>query len=1248
MKIIPIIFLILSIFQFTLAGDESCSHPETNATNALRLAHTVCPGIYTTNTGIKESARVYYYNNSIYNGTGQPISITLDGKKITQEWKGALATTLYNLRNRINVEGSFNAVSSSIYITVTAKEHGYKIDTNGTGASTTEANNTIIRSGNTSTKGIVKLTYYGNAGNYSIVSGGIIIAETPYLDSPSSNSLYQTLKYLKDRIDANQSYSATQGSHYLQITDNTARVMPTITGKSGNGNAATVTLTQGQANLKDANMTNIAYDDGYLYTTFNASYDSIEPDAKQDILEIFKVDHRDTSSVSNTIDFTSVIKRRHKANFKIDSISSVNDILFIGDKDSSYYKFNRHSKSLGSANKVIEPNDMNVTASHSEYYKHSDGHGYIFLADGSKLRIYRIERNGFSITHYKTEHTLGGEISDIYRDNKSVYVQSEEGGKLTQFAIVDENSKFSIERIRTMALSAKSVYVDKTSIYYTRENKGYQAKIKYSKDASNNDTSSIIDENEVDGSKISFIVGDQFYSATIGEKGLRIFDHNRNLVAQDNAYKGSQLLTIGESIITNDLNSSQIRIYKFGEVGISPTDGTASVENPLYLRMWANKMNLESVKWTLTRSNGAPINFVEKDPSYSFTESGMWYAEATIKYKKKYPLNSVYKFQIDIQDDDTPIVNISSSVRGGVAGTTINFTSTITRHSAVDYIKWDFDDGGGTSFVRNPSWKFKTNGDYNVSFVVFYDRDKNITKSIPIKISSPIEINASNADRNDSSTFVVNEDINFSAKLFNIISDSDVESYSWKFGDTLNTTSTFSKPIFAYLSAGDKTVSLEIVKRSDKSVLKTTKLLTIIDEGKAGITTDVSKGESNLKVQFGLLLTKYTVKNIYPASVVWNFGDSTATKGSVSPVHTYTSAGTGSYTVAAVIALSDGSTDTLTKNIYVDNTVKLDFNASLVTGNVSNPTKLEGYAPMKIILNATGSAYSGINRIEWDMSNKDDNLSGKNIEYTFDTNGTYTIKVAAISNKGNRIVKNIEVNVSKSYPIVISAVVNPNNELDYNFSVSGVKSSDGQPLLKSYKWMINDEEIDNDDKDILDYTFLESKDHHVGVKVTLNDGTIVKHYYNNKELLNPFIHTVSVHSGWNLVSSPIALDLNTTGADDLPSHDILSIAPIKALGSPIWIYSGGTWKQNPDHIPKGAGMWIKATGDKIAKFNRPNLLYEPKNGDVETGWNLMGTGKELKNFHNLSDVNLTWVYTNTWIKNPPIIKKSQGFWAKHN
>jgi len=1210
-----------------------------------------------------------------------------------------------NTTLRLTARYTGSKTIASVYLTVNDRDvNNGNVNLKDFNTVTPEDPITIITKGVTGGVEKINIVYHGHLsygdGNYSLSFGSDtntkgFHAETPYKTGNAlavENGLYATLRYLARQIDANGTYKALVTGNILSLTEivpvgnglggNDALKLEfhkNILAKSGNGKAIVRTLQQGMAVPEKATMTDLFYGDEYLYATYDVDYKDINKSdlnyssADQDILEVLKIQHIATSSVSNSINFTPFSKQRF--NGDITSVTASNNIIFVGEKNTSYYMRNIQSikgliykkvsdiKVLGT--NTIALNGLNVASNHSEYYFDSLRRtGYIFLADDTRLRIYKIPPNGL-VSYYKTYTNFGGKISDIHRDGQSLYVQSYVGKRLTKFDILNENDNFSIEKIKDFQLEADKIYIDGKIVYYTDiNNKSQVADINISRDAQNIDTSTIgtRSSNSAFTTEVSFIAGDMFYSASIGTNGLKIYDHNQTLIAEDSNYSGSKVLLLGEYIITDDNDSNRIRIYKFGNVAISNTQGEGSPGKPLNVKFSADKMNIKKITWSI-RKNGEPLirtrKLEQKDPTYYFTSSGLWYVEANIQYKNYFykgsdrPYNFKYKYEVNVKEDRVPNISISSSSNGGLLGISIDFNASIAKSNYVDRVKWFFSDDNSTHHAKKASHQFNKEGnEFNATFYAYYDGGKFVTKTIKIRISKQIEMNITSAENNGSTTtYIKGSDLNFSVgtqgstALTKFIVDPNtgvgisspvgIRGYKWYFGDKKNSISYMEKPVFSYDKAGVYNIKTEITRLSDDAVFVSKKTISVVDYEEPHITASSITGEIPLKVQFGLSLKDFALNNVRPTAVKWIFPGSKYSS-IVNPSYTFETLGSGSYMIWADINLSDGSTKRLERNITLSNTVSLALNA----------TTIIGYAPLKVNVRAIAEATSGINKIEWIMNNEVINV-GSIFSKTFDVNKTLNIRVEATSNKNHKSsTKNLVVTVYQKPAIYIEKVIS-GSKADLQFNLKGSSSDLGQ--ITNYQWFVN-----NQDQfktlNTFSKVFTESKEYTIKMIATLINGDKIPYYFNNGKGFNPFIQEVSLNNGWNLISSPVDADFKTLTSDEAPRVNVLNINLIKDVAETIYVYNNvaKSYIKNPTEILKRSGIWVKTNKEKVIRFVG-DAPYIPTLGDYSQGWNLIGTGKDLISYHTTqsSVISATWVYQNgLWRKNPNIIKSAQGFWVK--
>ncbi len=701
------------------------------------------------------------------------------------------------------------------------------------------------------------------------------------------------------------------------------------------------------------------------------------------------------------------------------------------------------------------------------------------------------------------------------------------------------------------------------------------------------------------------------------------------------------------------------------EIGVSSREGEGSPSKPFVLKMNTNKINVDDVNWTIWKNaSSSSITLRQKNPSHPFTEQGLWFVEATVRYKD-YPFISKYRYRVNIIEDNAPGVEINASHMRGLEGLKVDFTSIITKNSYVDSIMWDFNDSNkstflpATSVMRNPSWTFEKQGDYNVTFMVYYDRDKNVTKNLMIHISSPLEINSTNVEGNNSTIHVKGDDVNFSASVSSnpdfytieevggipTITLKPIKSYTWSFGDRDNTVSYLEKPIFAYNETGNVIATVEIVRVDEKGndikyIAK--KTLSIVNFSEPTIIADKLSGETPLTVNFNVMLKSYLAKGIRPKSIAWTF-----TGGGVSakqnPSFTFDTPAANGYVVTAKVKLSDGKTLNLEKTIMVSNDVNVSIEANA----------LAGYSPLTVRLVATGTSFEGINSYEWEIGLKGQEKvkkTGTSLEHTFDSNGTYEVNVTAFSNKDHSGIAGLTIKVKKGPDVIIkSELIDPDDETNMKFTATTEDAN--VSLDKNTSWLINDIVMATD-TETFTYKFLRSKAYKIEFKMLFKGGNIVKYVYARNPSFNPYVKKVKVYTGWNLISSPLdeVFKVVDTTNGLVPEQATDDIQRLRDISTVIWTFTGNTWRKNPASITNKVGFWIKANANKELIFDG-NTNYAPDLTSLTSGnWYLLGTGKKLTKYKaNNGALNVVWVYQEgKWYKNPDIINVGDGLWVKAN
>lgn len=135
------------------------------------------------------------------------------------------------------------------------------------------------------------------------------------------------------------------------------------------------------------------------------------------------------------------------------------------------------------------------------------------------------------------------------------------------------------------------------------------------------------------------------------------------------------------------------------------------------------------------------------------------------------------------------------------------------------------------------------------------------------------------------------------------------------------------------------------------------------------------------------------------------------------------------------------------------------------------------------------------------------------------------------------------------------------------------------------------------------------------------------------DTLSPYADSVlALDSGWNLLALPI--DQNVS--DITVQIGVYEVA---------WKYSSSGWEKNPKALETGSGLWMKLSSASSAQLS--GYGYATETAALDSGWHLLGTGKDISSPTANLDLQESWkYYQGTWSKDPLYIYRGQGFWGK--
>ncbi|OWW27024.1 hypothetical protein B4Q04_04925 [Zobellia sp. OII3] len=277
--------------------------------------------------------------------------------------------------------------------------------------------------------------------------------------------------------------------------------------------------------------------------------------------------------------------------------------------------------------------------------------------------------------------------------------------------------------------------------------------------------------------------------------------------------------------------------------------------------------------------------------------------------------------------------------------------------------------------------------------------------------------------------------------------DKAVVSYLWDFKD--GETASSKNPEHTFTEAGTYDVVLKVKDEEglSSSGKLTIKVLAAKNEAPtAKISANTKSGEAPLEVRF---TGSGSSDDQGIKTYAWNFKDGKAAS-TANPVHTFAKAGT--FVVELAVSDEEGLTDKETVTITVEEP-KNDPPVSKPSASSQS-----GEAPVEI--HFTGSNSTDDNEItgyKWDFG--DGAISTEaNPKHTFDTPGTYSVKLEVVDKGGLKDVEHISITVSapeNEAPTAVASASVLSGEAPLKVDFTGGNSSDDKGVV-GYSWDFSD------------------------------------------------------------------------------------------------------------------------------------------------------------------------------------------------
>lgn len=456
----------------------------------------------------------------------------------------------------------------------------------------------------------------------------------------------------------------------------------------------------------------------------------------------------------------------------------------------------------------------------------------------------------------------------------------------------------------------------------------------------------------------------------------------------------------------------------------TPTSGTA----PLTVQFTDTSTGSPTM-WAWDFGDGTTEGMIA-NPSHTYQNAGTYTVKLTASSATGGSSTKTKEGYITVTQSGGIVANFTAAPTSGTAPLTVQFTDTSTGGPTM--WSWDFGDGTTEGMLANPSHTYQNAGTYTVKLTA-----SSATGGSSTKIREGY-ITVSPSGSGPTAAFTVDKRSGPKPLTvqFTDQSTGGPTMWAWDFGD--GGTSMVASPSYTYQEAGVYTVSLTASNTAGSDTKTEKDYISVTGD----IPPPVAMFEATPLSGSAPLTVQFTDLSIGPpTSYAWDFGDG-GTSTEANPSHVYSAGGT--YTVKLTVKNSGGS-HTMTRENYISvggSGIIADFSGTPTSGTVP------------LTVQFTDLSTGGPTMWAWDFGDGGTSTVASP-SYTYQTPGTYTVKLTASSQTGGTSTKVREgyITVSPSGGIIADFVGTPtsgNAPLTVQFS----DRSQGGPTM--WSWVFGD------------------------------------------------------------------------------------------------------------------------------------------------------------------------------------------------
>ncbi len=363
----------------------------------------------------------------------------------------------------------------------------------------------------------------------------------------------------------------------------------------------------------------------------------------------------------------------------------------------------------------------------------------------------------------------------------------------------------------------------------------------------------------------------------------------------------------------------------------------------------------------------------QQNPTYEYTTPGTYVVTLNITDTNGCD-NSISE---TIDYFPAPVVDVTIDPPAGCTPHTVTFTNNSMPLTGVYTVAWDFGDGIGTSTDVSPVYTYTTAGTYDVTLTMTSPTGCTVQQVFPDAVFAQIGPNLAFSY----SDLCVAGPLAFTDNT--TIGDGTLSTWDWDFGDGVGT-STQQNPSYEYATPGTYTVTLNITDTNgcDNSISET---IDYFPAPAVDVTIDPPAGCTPHTVTF--TNNSLPLTGVY--TVAWDFGDGIGTSTDVSPVYTYTTAGT--YDVTLTMTSPTGCT---VQQVFSDAVF-----AQIGPNLAFSYSDLCVAGPLAFTDNTT-IGDGALSTWNWDFGDGVGTSTQQNPTYEYATPGTYTVTLNITDTNG--------------------------------------------------------------------------------------------------------------------------------------------------------------------------------------------------------------------------------------------------------